>query len=53
MRWDAAPTCGRGRKQTNSNTAIQTCVSMQILFGLALRQTTCFVESLPLLVGLD
>ncbi len=53
MIWDAAPTGKRGRQQTYSDTAIQTCLTMKVLFGMALRQTTGFVESLLRLVGLD
>jgi len=53
MTWDAAPTGKRGRQQTYSDTAIQTCLTMKVLFGTALRQTTGFVESLLRLVGLD
>lgn len=53
MIWEAAPTCRRGRQQVYSDAAIQTCLSMKILFGMALRQTTGFVESLLRLVGLD
>ena len=53
MSWDAAPTGRRGRPQTYSDAAIQTCLSMKVLFGMALRQTTGFVESLLRLVGLD
>ena len=53
MTWDAAPTGKRGRQQTCSDTAIQTCLTMKMLFGIALRQTTGFVESLLRLVGLD
>ena len=53
MSWDAAPTGRRGRQQTYSDAAIQTCLSMKVLFGMALRQTTGFVESLLRLVGLD
>lgn len=53
MNWDAAPTGRRGRQQTYSDAAIQTCLSMKVLFGMALRQTTGFVESLLRLVGLD
>jgi hypothetical protein len=49
----AAPTGRRGRQQTYSDAAIQTCLSMKVLFGMALRQTTGFVESLLRLVGLD
>lgn len=33
--------------------AIQTCLTMKVLFGMALRQTTGFVESLLRLIGLD
>ncbi|MBL3554742.1 transposase, partial [Rhodovulum sulfidophilum] len=43
----------RGRQQTYSDAAIQTCLSMKVLFGMALRQRTGFVESLLQLVGLD
>ena len=53
MSWDAAPTGRRGRQQTYSDAAIQTCLSMKVLFGMALRQTTGFVESLLRLVGLN
>ena len=53
MSWDGAPTGRRGRQQTYSDAAIQTCLSMKVLFGMALRQTTGFVESLLRLVGLD
>ena len=51
--WDAAPTGRRGRQQTYSDAAIQVCLSMKVLFGMALRQTTGFVESLLKLIGLD
>lgn len=53
MRWDAAPTGRRGCQQTYSDAAIQMCLSMKVLFGMALRQTTSFVESLLRLAGLD
>ena len=53
MTWDAAPTGRRGRQQTYSDAAIQTCLSMKVLFGMALRQTTGFVESLLKSIGLD
>jgi hypothetical protein len=29
MSWAAAPTGGRGRQQTDSDTAIQTCLTMK------------------------
>lgn len=38
MSWDAVPTGRRGRQQTDSDTAIQTCLTMTVLFGMALRQ---------------
>ncbi len=53
MSWDAAPSGEQGRQQTYSDPAIQTCLRMKVLFGMALRQTTGFVESLLRLVGLD
>ena len=53
MSWDAVPTGVRGRQPTYSDTAIQTCLTMKVLFGMALRQTRGFVESLIRLVGLD
>lgn len=53
MTWDATPTGKRGRQQTYSDTAIQTCLTMKVLFGMALRQTTGFVESLLRLIGMD
>ncbi|MGB3246742.1 MAG: IS5 family transposase [Sulfitobacter sp.] len=51
--WEATLTCRRGRQQTYSDPAIQTCFSMKVLFGMALRQTTGFVESLLRLVGVN
>ena len=53
MGWEAAASGRRGRQQSYSDAAIQTCLSMKVLFGMALRQTTGFVESLLRLVGLD
>ena len=52
MSWDAVPTGRRGRHQIYSDSAIQTDLSMKVLFGMALRQTTGVVESLLGLVGL-
>jgi len=51
--WEAAPTGKRGRRPDYSDTAIQTCLTMKVLFGMALRQTTGFVESLLRLIALD
>ena len=53
MTWEGKPTGKRGRQPVYSDPAIQTCLTMKVLFGLALRQTTGFVESLLRLVGLD
>ncbi|MDO5604801.1 MAG: IS5 family transposase [Paracoccus sp. (in: a-proteobacteria)] len=53
MTWGAAPTGKRGRQCDYSDAAIQTCLTMKVLFGMALRQTTGFVESLLRLAGLD
>ncbi len=51
--WDAVSTGRRGRQLTYSDAAVQTRLTMKMLFGMALRQTTGFVESLLRLVGLD
>ena len=53
MTWTPPPTGKRGRQQEFSDAAIQTCLTLKVLFGLPLRQTTGFVESLLRLVGLD
>ncbi len=50
---NATPTVKRGRQPDYSDAAIQTCLTMKVLFGMALRQTTGFVESLVRLTGLD
>ena len=53
MIWAAKPTGKRGRQPVYSDAAVQTCLTMKVLFGMALRQTTGFVDSLLRLVGLD
>ena len=53
MAWAAKPTGKRGRQPLYSDAAVQTCLTMKVLFGMALRQTTGFVESLLRLIGLD
>lgn len=53
MAWEATSSGRRGRHQTYSDAAIQACLTLKVLFGLPLRQTTGFVESLFKLVGLD
>ena len=42
-----------GDSASSANAAIQTCLTIKVLFGLPLRQTTGFVESLLKFVGLD
>ena len=53
MAWAAKPTGKRGCQPIYSDAAVQTCLTMKVLFGMALRQTTGFVESLLGLIGLD
>ena len=53
MIWAATPTGKRGRQPVYSDAAVQTCLTMKVLFGMALLQTTGFVESLLGLIGLD
>ncbi|RAK07154.1 DDE family transposase [Salipiger aestuarii] len=50
---EAVPSGRPGRPQAYGDTAIQTCLTMKVLFGMALRQTTGFVESLLHLIGLN
>lgn len=52
MNWEGLPTGRRGRQPGYSDCAIQTCLTLKVLFGFALRQTTGFVESLLRLAGL-
>ena len=53
MAWTPPPTGKRGRQARYSEAAIQTCLTLKALFGMALRQTTGFVESLLRLVRLE
>ena len=53
LTWEAAPIGKRGRLPDHSDAAIRTCLTMKVLFGMALRQTTGFVESLLRVTGLD
>ena len=53
MAWAAKPTGKRGRQPVYSDAAVQSCLTMKVLFGMALRQTTGFVESLLRLIGVD
>ena len=53
MAWTAKRTGKRGRQPVYSDAAVQNCLTMKVLFGMALRQTTGFVESFLSLIGLD
>ena len=53
MVWVPPRSGKRGRQQRFSDAAIQTCLTLKVLFGMPLRQTTGFVQSLLRLVGLD
>ncbi|MCE0507282.1 IS5 family transposase [Roseivivax sp. GX 12232] len=53
MAWKPPPTGKRGRQPCYSDAAIQTCLTMKVLFDLPLRQTTGFVGSLLRLMELD
>lgn len=53
MVWIPPPTGKRGRRQQFSDASIQACLTLKVLFGMPLRQTTGFVESLLKLVGLS
>jgi hypothetical protein len=53
MVWTPPPSGKRGRQQQFSDAAIQTCLTLKVLFGMPLWQTTGFAQSLLRLVGLD
>jgi hypothetical protein len=53
MAWHAEKSGKRGRPETFSDAAIQTCLTLKVLFGLTLRQTVGMVESLIRMAGLD
>jgi hypothetical protein len=53
MIWTSPPSGKRGRQRQFSDAAIQTCLTLKVLFGMPLRQTTGFVQSLLRLAGLD
>jgi hypothetical protein len=53
LKWAAQLTGKRGRNPTFSDAAIQFCLTIKCLFGLALRQATGMVESLLRLAHLD
>lgn len=53
MVWEAVPSGKRGRRQVYSDAALQSNLTLKVLFGMALRQTTGLVASLLKLAGLD
>ena len=53
MVWTPPKSGKRGRQQQLSDAAIETCLTLKVLFGMPLRQTTGVVQSLLRLVGLD
>lgn len=53
MVWVLPPGGKRGRQQQFSDAAIQACLTLKVLFGMPLRQTTGFVQSLLRLFGLE
>ena len=53
MVWQAEKSGKRGRPETFSDAAIQTCLTLKVLFGLPLRQTVGLVESLVQMARLN
>ena len=53
MVWNAGKTGKRGRPETFSDTAIQICLTLKVLFELPHRQTVGLIESMILMAGLD
>jgi hypothetical protein len=53
MEWLATGSGRPGRSETYSDAAIQFCLSIKVLFGLALRQTIGMVGSLLRMAGLE
>ena len=53
MIWAPPPSGTRGRQQRFSDSAIHSCLTLNVLFGMPLRQTTGVVQSLLRLVGLN
>jgi hypothetical protein len=51
--WVPPPSGKRERQQNFIDAAIQACLTLKVLFGLPLRQTTGLVQSLLQLIGLD
>ena len=53
MVWAAKPTGKRGRQPVYNDPAVPTCLTIKVLFGMALRQTTGFMNSVLRLIGQD
>ena len=53
MQWYAPASGKRGRQHVFSDAAIQFCLSIKCLFGLALRQSLGMVQSLLRMAGLN
>jgi hypothetical protein len=53
LTWEAALSGRRGRQQSDSDAALQTCLTVKVLFGLALRPTTGCVETVLRRIGRD
>ena len=53
MTWEGLPTGRRERRAICSDAVLQTCLTTKVLFGMALRQTTGFVESLLCMVEVN
>jgi hypothetical protein len=53
MDWLAGPSGRPGRSVSYTDAAIQFCLSIKVLFGLALRQTIGMVASLLKMAGLE
>ena len=53
MDWGPPPSGKRGRQQSFIDASIQACLTFKVLFGMPLRQTTGFVQSLLRLIRLD
>ncbi len=53
MVWTPPRSGKRGRQQQFSDAAIQACLTLKVLFGMPLRQTTGLVQSLLRLIVLD
>ncbi len=51
--WHTGKSGKRGRPETFSDAAIQTCLTLKVLFGLPLRQAVGLGESLIRTAGLD